>query len=433
MSDVIIKVDNLSKTFKLFNHPKDRLKEALSPFRKKYHHEYHALKDISFEIKKGESVAILGKNGAGKSTLLKILTGVLTPTSGKVMVRGRIAALLELGSGFNPELSGLENIYFQGAIIGFSKEEMEKKINEIVQFADIGEFINQPVKTYSSGMFARLAFSVATNTNPDILIIDEVLSVGDIRFQIRCIKRIEEMKSRGCSILFVSHSSSQVEAICNNAIWLNNGELKEIGPTNGLVRRYLNFMAHGVDCAYLGSKELIQMNNKTILENNSWINIANSQKTLKKQEIDITRVRVRDSDGNAVVNLFSVPQKIFIEFEVKANCFIEKPLIGIGIMNSLNEPVIHFNSQNAQQAIDSIETPSSIYYEFSFTIPALKPSEYIVSIGLDDGIITANELFIHVYDAWKFTVSPTNPVLEQAGYVQILDVNTKYHMHKREI
>lgn len=225
MSDIAIKVQNLSKVYKLYDKPIDRLKESLNPFKKKYHKDFYALNDISFEIKKGETVGIIGKNGAGKSTLLKIITGVLTPTSGHVQVNGRISSLLELGAGFNPEYTGMENIYLQGTLMGHTKEDMDLKIDEILAFADIGEFINQPVKSYSSGMFARLAFAVAINVNPDILIVDEALSVGDFAFQAKCFNKFQSFQKAGKTILFVSHSTQQIIQYCSKTMLIYNGSL----------------------------------------------------------------------------------------------------------------------------------------------------------------------------------------------------------------
>ena len=199
-NSIAITINHLTKVYKLYDRPVDRLKESLHPLKKKYHKDFYALNDVSFEIKKGETVGIIGKNGAGKSTLLKIITGVLTPTSGSIHVNGRIASLLELGAGFNLEYTGLENIYFQGTLMGFSHEEMEAKIGEIVDFADIGDFIHQSVKMYSSGMFARLAFAVAINVEPDILIVDEALSVGDMRFQQKCYRKFREFQEANKTI-----------------------------------------------------------------------------------------------------------------------------------------------------------------------------------------------------------------------------------------
>ncbi|MFA6550605.1 MAG: ABC transporter ATP-binding protein, partial [Candidatus Gracilibacteria bacterium] len=225
MSDIAIKTENLSKSYKLYKNPIDRLKESLSPFRKKYHHDFFALKNINFEIKKGETIGIVGKNGSGKSTLLKIITKVLTPTEGHVTTKGKISALLELGAGFNPELSGTENIYFNGAIMGYTKEEIDKKLDNIIAFADIGEFIEQPVKTYSSGMFVRLAFAVATNVDPEILIIDEALSVGDMFFQAKCMEKMKKMINKGITLMFVSHDTGAIKSVCQKSILLDEGAI----------------------------------------------------------------------------------------------------------------------------------------------------------------------------------------------------------------
>ncbi len=244
-NNIAISVQNLTKVYPLYDNPKDRLKEALHPFRKSYHHDFYALKDVSFEIKKGETVGIIGKNGAGKSTLLKIITGVLTPTSGDVQVNGKIASLLELGAGFNPEMTGMENIYLNGTIMGFTKEEMDEKVDAILSFADIGEFIDQPVKMYSSGMFARLAFSVAINVEPDILIVDEALSVGDMAFQNKCFNRMSEFVQNKKTLIFVSHSLSAVRLLCTKVIWMDHGNLIAVGKTDAITMKYDRFMQTG--------------------------------------------------------------------------------------------------------------------------------------------------------------------------------------------
>ncbi len=244
-SNIAISVQNLSKIYNLYKTPKDRFKEAIHPFKKSYHQNFYALKNIDFTIKKSERVGVIGKNGAGKSTLLKIITGVLSPTSGKVDTVGTIASLLELGAGFNPEMTGVENIYLNATIMGFSKEEIESKIDKIITFADIGDFIQQPVKMYSSGMFARLAFSVAINVEPDILIIDEALSVGDMAFQNKCFRYMDNFIQNDKVILFVSHSLSAIRLLCNRVIWLKDGEVVEIGDTKSVTQRYEEFMRTG--------------------------------------------------------------------------------------------------------------------------------------------------------------------------------------------
>ena len=238
-NDIAIKVENLTKIYHLYDKPQDRLKEALNPFKKSYHHDFYAMSDVSFEIKKGETVGIIGKNGAGKSTLLKMITGVLTPTSGDIEVNGKIASLLELGAGFNPEMTGLDNIYLNGTLMGFTKEEMDNKVDAILEFADIGEFIYQPVKMYSSGMFARLAFSIAINVEPDVLIVDEALSVGDISFQAKCMHRMTDMSESGLTLLFVSHDTHAVQSLCDQAIFIDNGSLVSLGDVDDVTSQYL--------------------------------------------------------------------------------------------------------------------------------------------------------------------------------------------------
>lgn len=225
MPENVISVTHLTKLYKLYTSHTDRLKESLHPFGKKYHSDFFALRDVSFEIARGETIGIIGQNGAGKSTLLKIISGVLTPTSGKVNIKGRIASLLELGAGFNPEYTGLENIYLQGTLMGYSRDEMESKVPSILSFADIGGFIDQCVKMYSSGMFARLAFAIVIHLDPDVLIVDEALSVGDFAFQFKCFQKFQALQEAGKTILFVSHSAQQILQYCSKAILIHKGEL----------------------------------------------------------------------------------------------------------------------------------------------------------------------------------------------------------------
>ena len=239
--NVAIKVNNLTKSYKLYAQPIDRVKESLNLFGKKYHTDFHAVKDLSFEVKKGETVGIIGRNGCGKSTLLKMITNVLTPSSGRVIVHGHISAILELGAGFNPEMSGLENIYLNASINGLSKEQTDKKIDEIEKFSELGEFLHQPIKTYSSGMKARLAFAVAINVAPDILIVDEALSVGDAAFQRKCFSKMEEIRANGATVLFVSHSEGSIVSLCNRAIWLSNGEQVLDGVPKLVTGLYLKY------------------------------------------------------------------------------------------------------------------------------------------------------------------------------------------------
>ena len=238
-SDVAIRVCDLSKCYQIYDKPQDRLKQSLWRGRKRFYREFWALKDVSFEIKKGETVGIIGRNGSGKSTLLQMIAGTLTPTTGSVAVNGRIAALLELGSGFNPDFTGRENVYMNGAILGLSREEIDARFDAIAAFADIGDFIEQPVKIYSSGMLVRLAFSVSVNVEPEILIVDEALAVGDMGFQMKCLERLEQLTQSGITLLFVSHDIGAIKAFCDKAIYLVDGAAKAIGGASDMVELYL--------------------------------------------------------------------------------------------------------------------------------------------------------------------------------------------------
>jgi lipopolysaccharide transport system ATP-binding protein len=239
--DIVINVDHVGKMYKLFDQPIDRLKHTLFwRFGQKYGRDFWALHDISFQVRKGEAVGIIGRNGSGKSTLLQIIAGVLQPTIGSIEVKGRVSALLELGSGFNLEYSGRENIFLSGAILGLSKEEMLNRYDDILAFADIGEFIDQPVKNYSSGMFARLAFAVAISVEPDLLIVDEILAVGDYGFQQKCVARMRKMRDNGLTLLFVSHSPDSIRSTCNYGLFVDRGQIIYWGETDQAVNLYLN-------------------------------------------------------------------------------------------------------------------------------------------------------------------------------------------------
>ncbi len=241
MNECVLEARNIVKCYKLYDSEKNRLKEAFHPFRKCYHRDFYALKGISFQVHKGEKVGIIGANGAGKSTILKILTGVLKPTSGEVVAEGRIAALLELGAGFNQDYTGLENIRLNGVLMGCSEAEMAEKTKKIIEFADIGDFISQPVKTYSSGMFVRLAFATQIFSNPDVLIVDEALSVGDIRFQQKCYRAMDELMAEK-TVLLVTHDTAAVTRFCQRVIWLNKGEIVYDGEVSEGLRKYKEYL-----------------------------------------------------------------------------------------------------------------------------------------------------------------------------------------------
>ncbi len=312
-----IEVRDLSKVYHLYNKPSDRIRETFSIRKKKYSKEHYALKNINLKINKGESIGIVGTNGSGKSTLLKLVTGVVTPTTGTIKTDGKIAALLELGAGFNPEYTGIENIYLNGTMMGYTEEEMKKRVPDIIEFADIGEFINQPVKSYSSGMFARLAFAVSINVEPDILIVDEALSVGDTRFQVKCIDKMRELQESGTTILFVTHAIEQIKRFCTRAIWIKNGELIEDGEASQVVDLYDNFMKYG-------EKKIEKVNNEDefrLPENSDYLAVIqkvsinkNMFKTFEKLEVEVT-YDVYDKnmeDLQVGVAFYSLDRKIYV-------------------------------------------------------------------------------------------------------------------------
>src|SRR5215813_6102786 len=249
-----VEFQDVSKSYSIYDSPSDRLKELVTPRRFKFHRDFWALRNVSFDIRSGETFCIVGENGSGKSTLLQMVAGILAPTSGKVTVSGRVSALLELGSGFNPEFTGRDNVYLNGSIMGLSTREIDRKFREIEDFAEIGDFIRQPVKTYSSGMVVRLAFAVAIHVDPEILLVDEALAVGDIYFRQRCMRKVHELRSHGVTILFVSHAVGDVKAIGDRALWLDKGRIRELGPTDAVVSKYLAAMVEK-DSAYLELKK----------------------------------------------------------------------------------------------------------------------------------------------------------------------------------
>ncbi|MDE7274146.1 MAG: ABC transporter ATP-binding protein [Lachnospiraceae bacterium] len=237
-----IRVNHVSKVFKMYNTPMDKMKEALSVSGKVLHTDFYAVTDLSFSVEQGEILGIMGRNGSGKSTLLKMITGIYEPSEGTIEITGKISSLLELGTGFHMEYTGIENIYFYGTLMGFTRKQMEEKLGSIIDFAEIGDYVYQPVKTYSSGMFARLAFSCAINVEPDILIVDEILSVGDMRFQAKCFRKFKEFQDRGVTILYVGHDVGMMRTFCDRVMWINKGRLVDIGDPTFISAKYTEFM-----------------------------------------------------------------------------------------------------------------------------------------------------------------------------------------------
>ncbi|GGN92975.1 ABC transporter ATP-binding protein [Saccharibacillus kuerlensis] len=374
----VISIQNVEKVYKLYNKPVDRLKETFHVARRSYHTDHFALKGVSFNVEKGETLGLIGKNGSGKSTLLKIITGVLTPTTGTVNTTGRIAALLELGAGFNPEYTGMENIYLNGTMMGYSREEMEVKVPAIIEFADIGQFINQPVKTYSSGMFARLAFSVAINVDPDILIVDEALSVGDIFFQSKCYRKFEEFAEKGKTILFVSHDMGSIIKYCDRSIVLNEGALIAEGPSRDMVDLYKKIVSNNFSANEDESVTIDKSNpdsfwkEKLSNQNLKYLEYGNQKAGI----IDYALFNDKGEITSTVVRNETFSLKIKVEFYEKIN----DPIFAYTIKDAKGNDITGTNTMFENVGTGIAEQGSIYEISFDQALP-LHNGEYLISLG----------------------------------------------------
>lgn len=367
---MVVTVQKLSKIYRLYNSPAQRLKEIL--LRRPFHSEFVALRDISFSVPKGETFGIIGENGAGKSTLLKILARTLKPTSGTVEINGRTAALLELGAGFNPELTGEENIYLNAYLMGLTKEEIDRKKGEIIDFSELGEFIKRPVKTYSSGMYVRLAFSIATCVDPDILIIDEALSVGDEYFQKKCIDRMMDFKRGGKTIIFCSHSMYHVQELCNRTAWLDKGEIKIIGETGKIINKYINY-----------EREKTSAIKKKVPD------VVNGQQEQVPRAIRIVDVKVFNKEG-LESEVFKSLEPLHISFRIDCSQNGLKGHVGFAIVR--NDEEMCFGTMSNFDGLKPI--PFRDGQEFRIKIKSLPLLSGLYHLT----IAVADEFALHPYD-----------------------------------
>ncbi|WP_313801742.1 ABC transporter ATP-binding protein [Cytobacillus sp.] len=423
MKGIAIKANNITKSYTLYNNQTDRLKDALMLGRKKIGKSFYALEDITFEVQEGESIGIIGKNGSGKSTLLKILTGVLTKSSGDFNVNGKVSALLELGAGFNPEYTGLENIYLSGTIMGYSKIEIEEKLDEIISFADIGDFINQPVKNYSSGMFVRLAFSVAINVDPDILIVDEALSVGDIRFQQKCLRKIEQLKNEK-TIIFVSHDLLTLNKFCDRLIWINEGRIVDQGDPVEISKKYQAFMAGSELNVY---KENGSAKEEFIQKKKSLINeidpIHPSLQIFGDNKATITGISVFDMFNNKIDSI-QIGERVLLSIIVKFNERIQNPIIGFTIKDRVGNIVTQTNSFVLNQAIDDGFNGQEITYSFEIQIPNLKKGYYTISPAVASGSQYDHTQHCWIHDALVIKIND-NQEYDLEGFLVLEETKFK--------
>lgn len=403
----VIQVKDLTKMYKLYDKPLDRLKESLGLTRKKLYKEHYALHNVNFDIHEGECVGIIGTNGSGKSTILKIITGVLNPTQGEVKVDGRISALLELGAGFNMEYSGLENVYLNGTMIGFSKEEIDARLDDILEFADIGEFIHQPVKTYSSGMFVRLAFAVAINIDPEILVVDEALSVGDVFFQSKCYHKFEEFKKQGKTILFVSHDLSSVSKYCDRVILLNKGVKLDEGSPKQMVDLYKQLL---VGQTPVKQKEGEESKNSGFQANPNMLEYGNRM-------AEILNFEVLDEKGMRS-NTIEKGTSFQIRMKVHFNEDIQEPIMAYTFKNVKGTEITGTNTMF--EKVQAAKSGKGDTCTVTFTQQMdLQGGEYLLSFGCTgykDGDFT---VFHRLYDACNITV------VSAKNTVGFYDMNSK--------
>lgn len=415
MDNKVIIVDGVKKLYKLYDKPMNRLKESLSITHKKYHTEHFALDKIDFSINKGECLGIIGTNGSGKSTLLKIITGVLNPTEGKVTVKGKISALLELGAGFNMEYTGIENIYLNGTMMGFTEKEMNEKLQDIIDFAEIGEFIYQPVKTYSSGMFARLAFAVAINVEPDILIVDEALSVGDIFFQAKCYKKFNEFKEAGKTIVFVSHDLSSVLKYCDRTLLIHQGKQIKLGKTSEVVDVFKKILVNQYDEQPEDETDTGDNKEETV----SSRSVHSEVKTLWKEDLiinpnfndygskeaEIIDFAITDKSGR-ITNSIYKGEEFAIRMKVKFNEDIINPICAVTIKDLKGTEITGTNTMLEENNIEIGKKGQTVSVEFRQKM-SLQGGQYLLSLGLTGYRLETFVVYNRLYDICNIEVLST--------------------------
>lgn len=436
MSEIAIKVENVNKVFRIYDHPGDRVKEAFSFKREKFHTDYPALKNINFEVNKGEFLGIVGRNGAGKSTLLKILSRELTPSSGKVTINGKVS-LLQLGVGFDPELTGVDNARFASKLLGYNDDEIEGMMEEIIAFADIGEFIRHPVKTYSSGMYSRLSFAVGININPDILIADEVLSVGDMRFSQKCLRKMREFKEQGKTIIFVSHDIQSVNVFCDTAMWIKDGEIFMRGDSKQVTTSFQNYMLFDklpdeyqeisdIDSNQSsgstssgGTKEDVGLVDVPTDERKyaeiEWHGELKKFPSVGDGRVEIQRMafvlkkskeRIRTVQGN---------EEVILLLDILAKAPVDAPQIGWLLYNSQGSIALHTNNDICGTSLQPLKSGQRISAEFHFKLPGLGNGNYIFSIGLQ----SYADITHKIDDVYEFSVARDDVKGTQCGYAVI--------------
>lgn len=427
-SEIVVKVENLSKCYQIYDKPHDRLKQSIYPRLqrlagkqpKQYFREFWALQDVSFEIKKGETVGIIGRNGSGKSTLLQMICGTLNPTSGSIQTSGRVAALLELGSGFNPEFTGRENVYMNASVLGLSNEEIDARFDEIVAFADIGQFIDQPVKIYSSGMYVRLAFSVIAHVDADVLVVDEALSVGDAVFNQKCMRFIRAFQDRG-TLLFVSHEIGAIQNLCKSALWLGRGQVEQIGTARDVAEAYLHYTLQEVYgdkvklSSTLGDAEQ-ESGNGLQLQSQSVVAVDYGSKlTVTDNSLNATGWKTGAAEivslslerfNHGPEGAFEGGEKVCMLIRARAYEPLEKPILGFLLRDRLGQDLFGENTLSFTSVTSRpVKAGQEFTGTFVFTLPMLPNGQYVVMASVADGDQYSNVQHHYLHDALIVNVS----------------------------
>ena len=397
--EIAIKVDHISKVYKLYDRNRDRLKEALHLSKKINSHEHYALDDVSFDVYRGETVGIIGTNGSGKSTILKIITGVLNPTGGNLTINGRISALLELGAGFNMEFTGIENIYLNGTMIGFTEEEIDAKLQDILDFADIGDFVYQKVKTYSSGMFVRLAFAVAINIDPEILIVDEALSVGDVFFQNKCYRKFEDFKKQGKTILFVSHDLGSISKYCDRVVLLERGHKLGEGEPKEIIDMYKKVLVGQLDAAITTNKS------QELTNTSRWMDLM--QLNPNKDEYGSGLAEFVDyctyDNSGTITNTIVKGDEFTVKVKIKFYETIQDPIFALSFKNMQGTEITGTNTMFEKITTGTPGKGDTIVVTFTQDM-SLQGGEYLISlgcVGYREGSFT---VYHRLYDVFNLTV-----------------------------
>ncbi|MEK7235915.1 MAG: ABC transporter ATP-binding protein [Nitrospirota bacterium] len=456
-SEIAIRVQNLSKCYRIYDNPQDRLKECILPRIQKlvgknpkgYGRDFWALKDASLEISKGETVGIIGRNGSGKSTLLQMICGTLTPTSGTVEVRGRVAALLELGAGFHPEFTGRENVYMNGALLGLTDMEIDERFDDIAAFADIGRLIDQPVKTYSSGMYVRLAFAVVAHVNADILVVDEALAVGDAFFVQKCMRYLRRFMMQG-TVLFVSHDAGAVLNLCGKAVLLEHGSIKSVGPAKYICDQYLQLLYESQQTQQTEALELGSESTSSVKEDDAFNRVQpgdkedsiSAESQAKRQMFGTGKALVEDvtlraEDGRSVRRV-SKREKLVLAVTCRTSIRIFSPIVGFVVRDRLGQTLFGQNTYlaHAEKPI-LIETDTIFKVEFEFWMPLLQQGDYSISVALAEGTQEEHVQHHWLHDALVFHSSPSEPCFGPVGIetvsIQIHSLDPRETKHERVI